>query len=156
MATHAPIRPIAWVVGVEMTTEPQRSQYLEAMGFTAWVSRYRLPNAAPTPACEWLEPDVVPTQPPAQRLHALLDAAEYASPSSTTREPAPASQAPASFLPGRQGAGQPKRARALLAVEGIVAEPDTNDASDAAVVSDSAPIMERDAASAPAVSLRFT
>lgn len=136
-----------------MTTEPQRSQYLDAMGFTAWVSRYRLPNAAPTQACEWLEPDVVPTQPPVQRLHALLDSTEHAPPSSTTRETASTSPAPASALPERQGTGQSKRARGLLAAEGIAAEPD---ASDAAVVSDSTPIAEPGVASAPAASLRFT
>jgi hypothetical protein len=30
-----------------------RRQYLDAMGITAFASRYRLPNALATPACEW-------------------------------------------------------------------------------------------------------
>ncbi|WP_106478983.1 hypothetical protein [Phytohalomonas tamaricis] len=55
-----------------MVSEPQRLQYLEAMGLSAWTSRYRLPNAAPTPQCEWPELDE-PKAPPQARLHALLD-----------------------------------------------------------------------------------
>ncbi|MCI0510866.1 MAG: hypothetical protein L0Y53_12470 [Chromohalobacter sp.] len=57
----------------DMVGDVQRLQYLEAMGLGAWVSRYRLPNALPTPMCEWETP---PSQAPAshgQRLQALLD-----------------------------------------------------------------------------------
>ncbi|TFH88313.1 hypothetical protein EQG41_00260 [Billgrantia azerbaijanica] len=61
-----------------MTTEPQRLQYLEAMGLTAWVARYRLPNARESEACDWALPEPTPTAPPGQRLHALLDEAEQA------------------------------------------------------------------------------
>lgn len=160
---YAPIRPIAWVAGAEMTTEPQRSQYLEAMGFTAWVSRYRLPNAAPTQACEWLEPDTVPVQPPAQRLHALLDSTERAPPSPATQEPAPASSTLASSSPGRHGSNQARRARAMLAAEGIAVEPDTDGTNDLATasVSDSTPSGGQASAPLPSkktavVSLRFT
>lgn len=148
---HAPSRPTAWAVGAEMTTELRRSQYLDAMGFTAWVSRYRLPNAAPTQACEWLEPEVVPTQPPAQRLHALLDDAETLPASPVVREPTPANSSP-----GKHGSSQAKRARSLLAAEGIAVEPETDVVSDAVAAVGSTPLAEREIATAPVVSLRFT
>lgn len=63
-----------------MTPEPQRLQYLEAMGLTAWVSRYRLPNALPTTACEWevAPPATEARRAPGERLHALLDEAAEA------------------------------------------------------------------------------
>ncbi|GAB2781046.1 hypothetical protein GCM10027040_03890 [Halomonas shantousis] len=82
-----------------MVTEPQRLQYLEAMGLTAWSSRYRLPNAAPTPSCEWPQADAPPVEPPGARLHALLDAA------GKTEAPAEPPAAPRPSL---------ARARALL------------------------------------------
>ena len=102
---RAPIRPIAGAAVVADTAgEPQRSQYLEAMGLTAWVSRYRLPNALETPRCEWPEAPVEPRQPPARRLHALLDDASEA-----------AAQAPPAVVPTPRATGSPiKRARALL------------------------------------------
>ncbi|WP_445156688.1 hypothetical protein [Halomonas sp. E14] len=56
-----------------MTPEPQRLQYLEAMGVTAWVARYQLPNARPSETCEWELPEPGDTSPPAERLHALID-----------------------------------------------------------------------------------
>lgn len=127
-----------------MLTEPQRSQYLEAMGFTAWVGRYRLPNAAPTQACEWLEPEIEPAQPPAQRLHALLDDAERSPASPAQPSPMPA----ATQSPARQGTNQAKRARSLLAAEGIAVESDTD--------SQPAPASVATTPSAAAVSLRFT
>ncbi|SEL99620.1 hypothetical protein [Halomonas caseinilytica] len=88
-----------------MTTEPHRLQYLEAMGLTAWVARYRLPNACPTDACEWEpEPAAEGARAPGERLHALLeDAAEAPSTAPSSKEPA------ASRLPPGQG-----KARALL------------------------------------------
>lgn len=91
-----------------MTPEPQRLQYLEAMGLTAWVSRYRLPNALPTPACEWeaTAPVAEARRAPGERLHALLD--EAAEAQVATPRPAPAEPEPRQ----RSSAG---RARALLA-----------------------------------------
>lgn len=88
-----------------MTTEPQRLQYLEAMGLTAWVARYRLPHARPTEACEWELPERPAASPPGARLHALLDEAEEAA-----RQPAlpPAAEPPR--------AASPKRARQLLGI----------------------------------------
>ena len=53
---------------------------------TAWVARYRLPNARPTPVCEWESPAPVAIEPPAERLHALLDEANRA-PSSPSSAP---------------------------------------------------------------------
>ncbi|EPC01787.1 hypothetical protein L861_21415 [Litchfieldella anticariensis FP35 = DSM 16096] len=82
-----------------MTTEPQRLQYLEAMGVTAWVGRYRLPNAWPTPECEWELPESPAIRTPGERLHGLLED----QPSVRTQEP---SSEPA---PRQSG-----RARALL------------------------------------------
>ena len=92
-----------------MTPEPQRLQYLEAMGLTAWVARYRLPNALPTPECEWAAPEreaAAPT-PPGERLHALLDEAAQAR-GATPREAAVEPESPQ-----RPPAG-PGKARALL------------------------------------------
>lgn len=103
---RAPIRPIAGAAVVADTAgEPQRSQYLEAMGLTVWISRYRLPNALETPHCEWPEAPVEPRQPPARRLHALLDDAREATAQAT----------PPAATPTPRAAGSPtKRARALL------------------------------------------
>ncbi|SHE65682.1 hypothetical protein SAMN02745148_00911 [Modicisalibacter ilicicola DSM 19980] len=94
-----------------MIGEPQRSQYLDAMGLTAWVSRYRLPNAAPTRECEWLEPEEAPNRPPGERLQELLG---------EPREPpaSPATSSPAT--PSRHA----RRARALLGDEPEVAAPE--------------------------------
>ncbi|MGR2738305.1 hypothetical protein ACUY1T_07620 [Billgrantia sp. Q4P2] len=88
-----------------MTTEPQRLQYLEAMGLTAWVARFQLPHARPTEACEWELPERPAASPPAERLHALLDEAEAAA-----RQPTP----PPAAEPLRAPA--PKRARHLLGI----------------------------------------
>ncbi|WP_280550078.1 hypothetical protein [Halomonas sp. 11-S5] len=90
-----------------MTPEPQRLQYLEAMGLTAWASRYRLPNALPTQACEWeaAAPVAEVRRAPGERLHALLDEAveaQVAAPRAAPAEPEPRH---------RPAAG---RARALL------------------------------------------
>lgn len=95
-----------------MTSEPQRLQYLEAMGVTAWVARYRLPHARPTEVCEWLLPEGQEAAvPPSERLHALLDEAE-----STPRQPAAAAvKVPA----------PPRRARQLLGMAPEVSENDT-------------------------------
>jgi hypothetical protein len=86
-----------------VTTEPQRLQYLEAMGLTAWVARYRLPHARPTEACEWPLPERPAASPPAERLHALLDEAETVARQSTPTEPPRATP--------------PRRARQLLGIE---------------------------------------
>ena len=90
-----------------MTPEPQRLQYLEAMGLTAWVSRYRLPNALPTPPCEWeaAMPEAEGRRAPGERLHALLD--EAAEAQVAAPRPAPAEPEPRH----RPSAG---KARALL------------------------------------------
>ncbi|WP_144049411.1 hypothetical protein [Vreelandella massiliensis] len=61
-----------------MNAELVRRQYLDAMGVTVWASRYRLPNALETPACEWEEESVRAPESPSQRLHALLDDAQKA------------------------------------------------------------------------------
>ncbi|WP_416138226.1 hypothetical protein ACM26W_17365 [Halomonas sp. HK25] len=91
-----------------MTSEPQRLQYLEAMGLTAWVARYALPNARPTPACEWELPEAPPAEAPGERLHALLDEAREAPPVRSAEPEAPRAQAP------RAQAPRPGMARALL------------------------------------------
>ncbi|WP_280540709.1 hypothetical protein [Chromohalobacter sp. 11-W] len=56
-----------------MVGDVQRLQYLEAMGLGAWTSRYRLPNALPTPACEWEAPPIEAPTSHGARLQALLD-----------------------------------------------------------------------------------
>lgn len=99
-----------------MITEPQRLQYLEAMGVTAWVARYQLPNARPTEVCEWpLTERLQEAKPPAERLYALLDEADASSQRPVT---------PEVKLPARGAA--PRRARQLL---GLAAKEETHDAS---------------------------
>ncbi|QOR37490.1 hypothetical protein HNO52_02385 [Billgrantia diversa] len=89
-----------------MTTEPQRLQYLEAMGLTAWVARYQLPHARPTEACEWELPERPAASPPAERLHALLDEADSA-----------ARQAPSGPPPAEPPRSTPpRRARQMLGI----------------------------------------
>ncbi|WP_136068952.1 hypothetical protein [Modicisalibacter radicis] len=127
--------PVAGPMG-----EPQRSQYLEAMGLTAWVSRYRLPNALETPRCEWREAPVEPRQPPAERLHALLDDAREAGAPSPS---APADPAPAPVSP------PVKRARALLGEPASEPEPATPAEPQVEEAS-------REVGEAPGEALRFT
>ncbi|WP_136255515.1 hypothetical protein [Onishia niordana] len=107
--------------------EPQRLQYLEAMGLTTWVGRYRLPNAAATEVCTWEEPAVPAAKAPAARLQALMDDVAESRPSPSTgvngrqdKRPADsgASQDTADRAPGSQ-ADKPSgkgvgRVRALL------------------------------------------
>lgn len=83
-----------------MNQEVIRRHYLEAMGITAWASKYQLPNALPTQACEWEES--TPAQmPPRERLQALLDDA-----------PAPMRKAPESQP--SEAIASPSAVRALL------------------------------------------
>ncbi len=126
--------------------EPQRSQYLEAMGLTAWVSRYRLPNALETPRCEWQQAPAEPRQPPARRLHALLDDANAVA---AQTAPTPAAPTGAVSTP----AGSPvKRARALL---GDSASVDSSSvAADPVEVPDDVP--GEDVEETPGEALRFT
>lgn len=70
-----------------MNQEVIRRHYLEAMGITAWASKYQLPNALPTQACEWEESTPAP-MPPRERLQALLDDAPV--PRRKAPEPQPA------------------------------------------------------------------
>lgn len=84
-----------------MNQEVIRRHYLEAMGITAWASKYQLPNALPTQACEWEESTPAPT-PPRERLQALLDDA-----------PAPRRKAPDSQALG-EAIASPSAVRALL------------------------------------------
>ncbi len=78
------------------------------MGITAFASRYRLPNALVTQACEW---DEAPPRPesPGKRLHALLDDAQQAEASRRAAAPAPAAN-PASLkaLLNEERPAQPK------------------------------------------------
>lgn len=87
-----------------MTQEVIRRHYLDAMGITAWTSRYQLPNALPTEACEWEASMPAPT-PPRERLQALLDDA-----------PAPRRAFPEARKPGAAIAS-PSAVRALLVKE---------------------------------------
>ena len=84
-----------------MNQEVIRRHYLDAMGITAWGSRYQLPNALPTEACEWDDVAPAPT-PPRERLQALLDDA-----------PAPRRNAPEPQASG-EAIASPSAVRALL------------------------------------------
>ncbi|WP_110667088.1 hypothetical protein [Salinicola halophilus] len=106
-----------------MTADPQRLQYLEAMGVPAWVSRYRFTNAKATEQSEWVEPAKREKPAPGERLHALLDRTE---PVEETRRRSDASdatstdQASASESTGAATAPHGERtgrARALLGAE---------------------------------------
>lgn len=98
--------------------EPQRLQYLEAMGLTAWVGRYRLPNAAPTEACAWEEPAAPAAKAPAARLQALIDdVAAPVRPAPAAGASAQADQPPAEPPPGQDEVKGIGRARALLTGE---------------------------------------
>lgn len=74
-----------------MTPDVIRRHYLEAMGITAWASKFQLPNALPTEACEWEDSAPAPT-PPRERLQALLDDAQ--APKPKPKQPAEPSQKP--------------------------------------------------------------
>ncbi|WP_157032946.1 hypothetical protein [Halomonas sp. S2151] len=103
-----------------MTPEPTRLAYLDAMGLTAWVARYQLPNARETEACDWPEP--VPEerpQPGAKGLHALLDdmpasAGGGDTSAGATEQAAVADSSSAVQAPAPQAPAGPRKARALL------------------------------------------
>lgn len=113
-----------------MTSEPQRLQYLEAMGVTAWVARYTLPNASPTPACEWEQPEPRHEVGHGERLQALLDEAreQPAAPS-----PEPPAQGRATRAP------RPGRARAALLGDIAPSEEPTIDAEGTGQEADKTP-----------------
>lgn len=83
-----------------MTGEPQRLQYLEAMGLTAWVARYTLPNASPTHACDWEPPEPPPEVGHGERLQALLDEARE-QPAASPPEPPAQERAARAPRPGK-------------------------------------------------------
>ncbi|WP_242495844.1 hypothetical protein [Salinicola tamaricis] len=101
-----------------MIADPQRLQYLEAMGIPAWVSRYRLINARPTEHCEWEMPTAAEKPAPGQRLHALLETPpahpEPAAPAFAVASPEPAERV--------EGSAPVARARALLGEDQAPAE----------------------------------
>ncbi|CAH1042187.1 hypothetical protein [Halomonas sp. TD01] len=84
-----------------MTPDVIRRQYLDAMGITAWTSRYQLPNARLTEACEW--EDAPAATPPRERLHALLDDV-----------PAPRLRSQPANVDGGASSSAPAAVRALL------------------------------------------
>lgn len=100
-----------------MTQEVIRRHYLDAMGITGWASKYQLPNALPTEACEWEESAPTPT-PPRERLQALLDGApaprravEPQAPSEVVTSPS-AVRALLNDTPGAEKQGQGKQVNA--------------------------------------------
>ena len=143
-----------------MIGDPQRLQYLEAMGIASWASRYRFVNARPTGQVEW---EVAPEpEKPArgQRLQALLE---------TPARPVERDRPATDEAPTPQTAAPLSRARALLggdAARGESPRPSPHQAADpdAAAVSPSSEDTGAEQASAnatreaaPAVDpLRFT
>ncbi|OHV10898.1 hypothetical protein [Kushneria phosphatilytica] len=83
-------------------SEQARLQYLEAMGITPHVARFRLPNAAPTPVCDWPESpqDDTPSADHGAQLHALIDDVRGEEDSAPVAPP--------------RAVGAPRSARALL------------------------------------------
>ncbi|MEO1855021.1 MULTISPECIES: hypothetical protein [Chromohalobacter] len=123
-----------------MAGDVQRLQYLEAMGLGAWTSRYRLPNARPTPQCEWdmpAQPDTTPNH--GARLQALLDdvAAPAAPSTSPAREPAPA--------PEKGPADKPAGSRARALLLGEAASETPSEAAPAAPASETTGQAPREA-----------
>ncbi|MDR5900651.1 hypothetical protein [Halomonas icarae] len=113
-----------------MTSEPQRLQYLEAMGLTAWVARYALPNAHPTPACEWELPERPPEVGHGQRLQALLDEARE-------QPAAPPAESPAQERTER--VPRPGKARAALLGDMAPLEEVSAEAEPSRAMADEAP-----------------
>ncbi|WP_110602140.1 hypothetical protein [Salinicola lusitanus] len=142
-----------------MIGDPQRLQYLEAMGISTWASRYRFVNAKPTEQVEW-EAAAEPEKPaPGQRLQALLE---------TPARPVERDRPAADASPTQQTAAPLSRARALLGedaprVESPPSSPDRTADSDAAVSSaptvsgtGQAPVDVAEDAAPAAEPLRFT
>ncbi|MGJ8514934.1 hypothetical protein [Carnimonas bestiolae] len=80
----------------------QQAQYLDAMGITLWVPRYRLPNAQASSECEWPESQAAPDTASTQGLHQLLKDAETAQ---TSAVPTTPHQPEAAEVPPQQGGG---------------------------------------------------
>lgn len=94
-----------------MNAEVIRRQYLDAMGISTWASRYQLPHALETPACDW--EDVKPeSSTPSQRLHALLDDAQQAE--ANRQMPQPSEPATASSPAATSESSSPQALRSLL------------------------------------------
>lgn len=93
-----------------MNAEVIRRQYLDAMGISTWASRYQLPHALETPACDW--EDTRPERStPSQRLHALLDDAQQAEAKRQVPQP---SEAAASSPAATSESLSPQALRSLL------------------------------------------
>lgn len=113
-----------------MISEPTRLAYLDAMGLTAWVARYQLPNALATAECDWPEPQAPRadrSRPGAESLHALLDDTTLTVAQSSS--PSPAAEASA------RTARSQRKARALL--DGIA--PDAEHRPDAEAAESKSP-----------------
>ena len=79
-------------------TERQRQDYLAAMGIQPWFPRFKLPNARPSQACDWVwEDDDFPTEPASEITAApQKGAGNYYAPqlhSPSTAKPGSAAQA---------------------------------------------------------------
>lgn len=97
-----------------MTSEPHRLQYLDAMGLTAWVSKYQLPNALPSEVCDWPELErrekgapAADSVAPRERFQALLASEDASSPAAASDAGASQATPPVRTAPG-------EHARALL------------------------------------------
>lgn len=127
-----------------MIGDPQRLQYLEAMGITAWASRYRFANALTTEQSEWQIPSAPEKPAPGQRLHALLETpAPTAEPRRAGAEAESGKDSGAGARPASSAGHEPmpalSRARALL--DGSASDPASGgrDTSRSAAQSESAP-----------------
>ena len=141
----------ASAMAVPQVAASHQLQYLDAMGITTWTARYRIPNAAETPACEW--PAVAPApvaEPPVQRLHSLLD--DTSAPRAVAPTPAPVS------APASPSASAPGRMRALLDAANVEQAPQAKAEVSAPLArSETPPHEHAPAESAPVQqALRFT
>ncbi|WP_251976987.1 hypothetical protein [Salinicola avicenniae] len=119
-----------------MTPDPQRLQYLEAMGIAAWTSRYRFVNARATEQGEW-QPAGRPAQAaPGERLHALLEDAQRAPAAPPAEAVASADPSPTETKgpTGSESVPATSRVRALLGDQTPETSPATAAADDSEIV----------------------
>ncbi|MGS2742636.1 hypothetical protein ACU6TU_03445 [Halomonas sp. LS-001] len=127
-----------------MNAEVIRRQYLDAMGIATWASRYQLPNALETPACDW--EDAKPeSSTPSQRLHALLDDAQQVEAKRQAPQPSDPVAAPPSPTAASESSS-PQALRSLLGEKTVETPAPKASTSASSDLAPSPPLPENNAA----------